>query len=506
MLSKYSFWIILFITFVAHSPALKFSFWKDDWINIWGWMNRFSPAYQYWNHPGTAVEFAIFSQIFGATTIYWQVLGIVLRLVAALSVGKLLANLTNKRDVGLIASLFYAVGVAGVDAVGWTSAHVVHLDTIFMCLGLAWIIEYFRYGERRILIRGLVGLFLSFICDPWRMFPVFIIALVCWWWLDKQRRISNKLMLGILIGGAVIVGGAMALMWPSIMGSELFRYIGENIYSPFILIRKSYVVNNYVQSIMQLWFGWVVPFADDAGTGVYNGGIFRLGVVFIFAQTLTIIWLIRIRSLGGLSLAILWLIGLLMYVPNWLFEPRLTMASSHRYMAVSAVGLVGFVAYIMSYLPRRVWVAGAGLFILGNLVAVDRYYQDNLQYRSQKMTQEFLITVEGEVGSNSNRTVVYVLTGGGRMRTRHLGYADALPFALHDKINDPNGWPIVMDDLDKIREWLEGESVKKVLAGREYIHPQGLELSGVYGWEFRSDGQIVSISERIRKSFREKGY
>jgi hypothetical protein len=493
--------LLCVLTYTSFWRYLGFTFWKDDWFLVWGILYHHLPAFrQFGYRPGGLLEFYWMTRFFGAHAFPWQVLGLILRVGAALAFSFFAVELTSSGAVGLLSGVLFAGTCIGMDAVGWPSAHGVLTTAIFLLLGLGYFVRYLKGHKDSWLLLGILYLGIAFVLDPFRTFPVFfmipLLAVPVAISATRKRAFGKIVTIGAA-GVAVCALATWIAFRNDIMASQLFSYL---VRQPDFaaIVKKSYVIGNYFNSLAHLMLGWLIRFPEDASTGVYNSVIAGVGFL-VFCMTLGMGYGYRktkSKQVGMLLFSLLWMF--LFYVPAWLFEPRLTMGATHRYMVLSSFGFILGISYgLVRIRKRSLLVAGSLLFIGSNMVTANYRLNTAAAYRSVDRVNSLWQTIDRDVSKSAPR--IFVFEGEDPVKTYALVLSGPSPFALLRKITTVYDMPIVTGDRKLIQELLCEPNVSRPEPGTVVVQKDVIALNHVYAWQVSGSGALTNITLPTRR-------
>lgn len=479
ILSLFSFWRELFFTFT-----------KDDWGLFWGAYYNFQAFRAYWLHPATPVEVFLFAHVFGYHPFFWMLFGLVVRVCIAFAVSLVVKEFTKSKTVGFLAGIFYASTFASLESVGFISAHVASIAAFFVCLSLYFFILYIR-GNLHAKFYFMLWYIIGFLSDPGRVFPTIIMFPLAYFILKRKVPLLLKknwkvfLLVGSII--AVILG---IVFVTELKGSLLARLFTKLSQDHLFLVKKFYLTGNYFAAIGNLLIGWIIPVAqDEQNTAVYNKVIARLGMGVVLFALSSFFFFIKTRkkAMGNLAFFSLWIA--LFYFPNWLFEPRAPMSGAHRYQTLSAVGMVGLFAYIISLVKKKwVLVALSAFFVVMNSIIANRILAFQSTFRNEAVFEKLWGQVIHSVPAQ-NKKYIFVFTGDQPLLSQSLGLGGIYLYALKKHITNPKDIPVVTNDPTTILHLLC------------YSIAQ-FSLENVYAWEVRYPAVLTSYSKKEREVLR----
>jgi hypothetical protein len=494
--------VLCALTLASFWRYLGFTFWKDDWFIVWGILNNHLPAFrQFGYRPIGLIEFFWMTNFFGTNALPWQVFGLTLRVGAALAFSFFAAALTSSSAVGLLSGVLYAGTFIGMDAVGWPSAHGVLITAIFLFIGLWYFVRYLHGKKDTWLVLGILYLGIAFVLDPFRMFPMFFmipfLALPLHISTTRKHTFRQILTIGGVAVMAITVSGCVTFR-NGLMESQLFRYFARQ--PDFVaILKKSYVIGNYFNSLVNLMFGWLFRLKEDASTGVYNKVVARVGFL-VFCIMLGMGYVYRKTKSKHISIMLfsfLWMF--FFYVPNWLFEPRLTMGGTHRYMVLSSFGFILAISYGLVFIRKRMLLVGGSLlFVVSNMLMANYWADAASAYRANGLVNSLWQTIDRDV-SKSKEHLIFVFEGEDPVKTYALALSGPSPFALSRRITNVYDMPIVTGDTPLIQKLLCSEGTQRFAPGSILVQKDIIPLNHVYAWRVSKEGTLTNISLPTRR-------
>jgi hypothetical protein len=482
--------VIVVLTFASFWRYLDFTFWKDDWFLVWGILNNHPPDFrQFGYRPIAIIEFFWMTRVFGVNVLPWQILGLILRAGAALAFSFFAAALTSSSAVGFLGGVLIAGTSIGMDAVGWPSAHAVLTTAIFLLIGFGYFVRYLHGKKDTWLVLGVLYLGIAFVLDPFRIFPLFFIIpfLALPLTISGTRKHAFRQIL--TVGGVGVLASAIVgwfVFRNDILASQLFSHLARQ--PDFLaILNKSYVIGNYFNSLVNLMLGWLFRFTEDASTGVYNKVAARIGFL-VFCIMLCMGYGYRktkSKKIGIVLFSLLWMF--LFYIPNWLFEPRLTMGVTHRYMVISSFGFILAVSYgLVTTRKRTLLVGGSLLFVVSNIWTANYWTNAATAYRARGFVNSLWQTIDRDI-SKSKEHLIFIFEGEDPVRTYALVLSGSAPFGLIRSISKVYDLPIITGDMLIIRRLLCSK------AGERFA------LNHVYAWRISKEGTLTNISLPTRR-------
>jgi hypothetical protein len=246
-------------------------------------------------------------------------------------------------------------------------------------------------------------------------------------------------------------------------------------------------------------FGWLIRFPEDASTGVYHKVVARIGF-FVFCLMLGFASRLRqvtSKQVRVIVFSFLWMFVL--YIPNWLFEPRLTMGITHRYMVLSSLGFVLGVAYLISLVrSRTLQVIFSLFFVIANFWMAHYYIGIASRYRSVTTVSFLWNTIRTDV-KNKLQPYIFVYQGDDPVKTYALELSGPAPFGLIRQISNVYDLPVVTEDTALIEKLLCFEGMKRFVQGSVVVQKEIIPLNHVYAWRVSTEGTLTNITLPTRR-------
>ncbi len=497
---KSTYWWICFgivltiLAFAIYSPALQFHFWKDDWHFLWVAIYDPLSSLTQRYHPGTSVEFYLIVRVFGQRVLAWQYTGIILRILASLSLARMTMKITKRVLAGILAGLFYCVTVLGFESVVWASAHIVAIVSIFLCLGMSFWIDYLTKKKKKFLFLALLFFLFGLISDPWRAFPViFFIHLSLYVCASKKLRLRLQMKMFALYGIGACAGSVVGYVSrKELFYSVIGNYVREHSLTFPLVFLKLKIIGHYFNSLGNLIVGWIIPAVHEPleiSHAIYQR---THALVAIFCIATVGIISIRLRRTQKNVVSIFvfftaWI--LLFYFPAWMYDPRLITTQVHRYLAMPSIGFIILVAYVISLLSSG-WIRFilVILFLIANIYASSQAISQVSFFRSYALNEYIWNTVVR--GSSANTKSILVLQGDEPLKTAIFFYHSAFAFALKANIGHVQNLPLVTEDNNQILSLMCAKSDRQI------------PLRALSAWYLHGDGNLIDNSNTYREQIR----
>lgn len=484
--------LIIVLVVVSFWRSLDFYFWRDDW-DLWSQQYYFWKILPLHNHPGTWVSRALLFHIFGWNRLAWQSLGLVLRIVASLAVSLLMLEISKSKKTAILAGIFFATSILGMETVAWSSVYIIPLVIILDCLGFyMWILFVERRSFKLAAISILLFAF-AVLADPGRaIFIVPIIALweVLNWWISSKRETLFRLLLRVgLFAVSLILFTKVFLSILYISSISLWDNIKY-------IVSDSKSFTTLFISIGNLLLGWL----KSPGGGDLNQ--LALPIIIILCLVGFVLVFFKKSRFGMvLLLLILWIP--VMYIPNWLANKSLVVPPTDRYLAVSAVGYLGILALFVSVIRVR-WLMYLVVlsFVFINIKTANEVLIRESSFRSYKIIEPYFDQIEREVpkGEKDN---IFMYLGNDNAKYVDLDWSGANPFAVKRGFTRYEDFPIVTADAKLILKLLCEDNVYRP-GGFEWVYQKKrIQLSHLHAWELNG-GVLKNVSIEQRDKFRKE--
>jgi hypothetical protein len=483
------------VAFLSCWRVLHFTFWIDDWLYLWQGIYDRVYLMRSWMHFGTSLEFFIFTKLFGTNPFFWQVVGIILRIIASYIVGEFAKILSSNKITGIYAGLLFAATAPGVEAVGWANTHVSIIEVILLGYAALRFVRFLDKPHKWDLIIIFECIVLGVLLDFVRAVPI-LVVLVAAWFFSKGKKGYN--MAGVTIRRAIVFFLLVSpifvyLMYSAFAGSPVGKILGRVAANPWLMQKYILYVGNYLATLWNMMIGWVHPVLADPGHGILHRIHERVVLVAL------VVWIVRI--FGGFfrdkkanirlyATTTAWMLGFAFI--HWLFEPRNTYAAVHRYHVLPVAGFTILLAYGFT-LIRRPWVSYVlfVIFIALHIFTANRMLIGESIFRSQRKVDAVWQYVDQEVSQNDNAKIFFFF-GEQPVKEQIFQLSGAIPFAIKRKLSHKDEWPYIAQSYDDARSMICG-----TVPGRRQV-----SLSDTYGWNLDNAGNATSQSDEVRNTLR----
>jgi len=486
--------LVFIVSFLAFWRAFGFDFWGEDWEQIWYAM--FSPSMinnqQVYPHPIVIYEELFLAKFLGFKTLYWQVIGYLLKVLGAFAVSLMMLGITRSKRAAIFTGLIYASSVGGLASVTWVAAHASALEIPFLCLGI-----YFWITKKNYVL-ALVLLIFSIWADPSR--GIFGCLIVILWDILSfmQNRTKDS---SIRPWKRVLILVIAIFSTKSFLLGQRFSEI-----SPTLDVNINYLVNypiealtNLLNTLGNLLVGWFIPISQNLfAVSIPTMVGIAAGYLFLFQTVFLLVYFLKKKYESSKILFIFSIWIIVFFLPNWLLANNSMIGSegqvlgqTHRYLTLSAVGLVCFLGHLLTRIKNKYLNGFLLLFVVGsNIVISNQILKKEAYYRSTEVTKPMWDKIEKDVPAGAEDSLFFI-RGEDKFRVNVISQAK-IPFAIRRGITSRNKWPISTSDPGNVKGYICGL----------FVNERKVPLSHLYGWSIKGN-TVEDISEKVRKEFGE---
>jgi len=490
--------ILSVLSFLTLGRILSFHFWRDDWDRLWAANYSLNTSLANWtfnpdHHPGSTVEQLIGVKLFGFNPIYWQGFAIFLRILNSASIALMMYGITKSKKAAFLSGIFFATFAGGIEPYTWVSAHTSALIIFFFALTV--------YFWVRASWLSLFFLIITLSISPGRAFflPFFLLI----WDLGLFWRSSGKKGDKFLLARFISVISIILFVYIFLKAKFGYGVTFPNIVSPIYLERL-------FSSLGNLFSGWAFPINEIASTVAFESlsplmkafsiAALTLGMFyFVYSLMILINFIFKKDLKNHIYLFFLSWIGL-SYIPNWLFDTSLEVATSHRYLAVSTVGFVCLVAYTLSRSKNFLTYLFIVVFLSLNILTANRILKSQYPYRSFELTEALWTKIDNDVPKDK-KVYLFIYQGEGLTRRMLLDWSGPGAFGVKRNINDIDYLPVVTDDRKLITSLVCDENAQRPTAGGWRVRGEKIKLEDIYSWNYEN-GEIVNTSYQTREELK----
>lgn len=476
---------------------LSFDFWRDDWGQLWAAVyNPYLLAYV-WSpvrlHPISAYEELYLIKLFGLDPLKWQIFGFILRVVDSLAVSVLMYGITQSKKAAWFSGLIFAASLGGLETLTWPSANTSAIDIPIICFGLFfWIISVRHFSVKNFSL-ALLFVVLSVLADPGR--AIILIGLFFIWDIfSLVQQFSRQKLISVSIRTFLLL--LLFLSLRSIMANSGLS-IDATLESSYLQITKQQsLVNNAFYSLGNLFVGWFIPVTDIGGLGAQEipglyGGVFFIVLIILSG----ILFILKRKNLFKIVLFFsLWIA--FFYIPNWIFEKDIVVGTSHRYLAISNVGLVCILGLILSKIRSQIAFILFIVIMLLNIKSANSILAQESHYRSVGVVESLWDKIDKGVPQDE-RNSIFMYSGNDYLRGVALDWSASVPFGIRRKMKNVDDFPIATGDLSLIDKLICDRNVLRPSIGKWSIQKEKIPLSHLHDWQL-NNGVLTDISVQKR--------
>jgi tetratricopeptide (TPR) repeat protein len=158
---RLSFLGIVLLTLIVYLPGINNSFlnWDDNWyitdnafisdFSVSGIINMFTHLFHAQYSPLVMVVLSFLKSTFGLNPLPFHLVSLLFHILNAYLVYRFIALLTEKENLALVVSAFFAIHPFQVESVAWMSAMKIVISSSFFLLSLIYYIKYRKTGKTR---------------------------------------------------------------------------------------------------------------------------------------------------------------------------------------------------------------------------------------------------------------------------------------------------------------------------------------------------------------------
>jgi len=489
--------VLAVLVTISFGLALRFAFWRDDWGFFWGAYNNDRSLLTYLFHPGTIAEFVLMSKLVGSNVVWWNAGGLILKLLASISVYRFFRLLTKSERTGKIAGLLFATTPVGLESVGWSAAHVVLLDVLFTSWACIYVLLYLEKKQLRDLIYAVLFTGFALLSDFVRESPIFVIYFLFIVLYHPEIQIQKLKKIGIALGVAAVsvFGFLMVANFHMFMATRIMEAIVRHGWDIMFYIRKSFLAFSvFFTSVGNMDIGWLVGSRDAVGFSDPSMWMVLAGMV----PGLAIVYLLRKHTKQKNAILLLsWMY--LFCIPNWIFNIITTPGYTNRYLVLSSVGYVGLLAVVLSSVRhdtlRRILFGILLIVQMGITISVHKTYET---FRSETIFEQLTSRMDQDV-PKKEKQYLFLVTGDAPGLKDGLFMSGQMPYVNKRDIKTREGFPVFADSLDTALSYLCGTVATHSAVLERVAIVQPLSISDVYAWRITGHLDVVSVHDQTRE-------
>lgn len=482
--------LVAVLSLISYNHAFNFYLYADDWYQIIGALHypEILTGYTLGIHPVSVLEFKLFSGIFRANPYPWQFLGYLLKIIDSLSMWPFMIALTNSKKAAFYACLIFSVFVVGMESVFWVSPHTSAIIIPLMSLGFYFYVKSFNLKISRYFFYALAFFGLSILAEPGRAYMA-IVVIVFWEIMTLYQKVNLKNL------GAALARISLIFFFTYLMDILVSKFFGiAPQVSSLLKGLEDGTFTGWVYSLRNLFFGWTLIPEQFTFWGTI------LSFIIVSICLILFIWK-KLESYKIIIFLYFWMAAF--YLPNFLTQAhsRLGVPMESRYYAISAVGLVGLLAYGFSFIRIRNINLILIPFLIFNLYLTNNILLMHSVYRSAPFNNRVWNKIDQDI-PKGELVSIFMYTGADfTLRSKVLDYADSIPFALKRGIINKYDYPIVTNDKNLIARLVCEKNVSRHSPFGDIVQKDPIPLSHIHAWEFK-DGKLVNRSEQERDNIK----
>lgn len=496
-ISSYKNWLfylllIGLLSFLSFYPAFNFSFIVDDWYQLWGVFYDRSIIEHYikTQHPNSAYEFLILAPIFKFNPFYYQIVGYILKIVDSLATALVIFYVTKSKKAAFYSGLIFAASVIGIETFTRISAQNSALLIPTICLGLTFWIQASRqnhFSGKYIL--AILFMVLSIMADPGT--GIIVIPITFLYSLLSLIQTPSSINLKKLIITIVTLGIlAVILHWYlNSMISDRSGYVLRHM--NFTLQHPLFVLTNFLTSIGNLILGWFVPFDESYISLTSSNLTTQIAGYILILLTILIglkFWQKKLERLKIYFFFLVWVF--LFYFPSWFTQSHYVEGGaissvSNRYFAISSVGFIGLIVYLITLIKPKYQIIFLVVVISLNIWSSERILVASSVYRSRPQ-QDFLYQIiDQDLPKGDEKNDLLLFLGYDWFKIVELDWNGFYPLAVKRNIQKTEDFPTIVSTIEQVKDLICSE------------HPK-FKLSRLYAWEFRNN-QLYNITDEVKE-------
>ena len=487
--------IIGLLSFLSFYPAFNFSFIIDDWYQLWGVFYDHSIIEHYIKSqaPNVAYEFLILAPIFKFNPFYYQIVGYFLKIIDSVFTSLLIYTLTSSKKAAFYAGLIFAASAIGTETFTRISAQNSALLIPTIILGIIFWIQadrHINFSYKYIL--AILFIILSIIGYPGTgiiIIPViFLYQVLNLIQLPSQRKWKRSL---ITIAGLGLPLAALRWYMEPMLAD---RSINLSKHILFSLSHPFYVVTNFLTSIGNLILGWFIHFDESYISLTSSNFLTQIaGYILIVLIFLTGFNFFHKKSefTKIVLFFLFWII--LFFFPSFFtqthyVEGGIISSVSNRYLAISSIGFISLIAYLISYIKPKYQLITLLLIIGLNIWTSEHGLITSSIYRSQTQQDYLYNLIDQDLPKGDEKTDLLLFLGSDWLKIIELDWNGFYPLAVKRNIKKTDDFPTIISSIEQAKNMLCSTNPK-------------FKLTRFYSWEFRNN-LLYNVTDKVRQIIR----
>ncbi len=481
--------LVIILSALSFNHAFNFHLYLDDWYQILGalyYPDLINGPMWLGTHPGSVLEIKIFAPFFKFNPYPWQFLGYLIKIAQSLSLWPLMFAITNSKKVAFYACLIFAVFVVGIESIIWVSPQASAFNIVLINLGFYFWVKSEGFKSIKHFLLALILFTLCILADPGRGLMILPLALI-WEFLSVYQKISFKRLTFFALRAILL------LPLIPITTFIFHKYFGvTDNFSQYIKNIFLFNFGNLISVLQNPLFGWAL---------LPKEVVFWATVVSLFILPLLITLFLWKKSEVYKVISFLYLWIFLFYLPNFLTQSfaRSGMPVESRYYAISAVGVVGLLAYGFSFIKSRYinWIMF--IFLIFNVYVTNKILLQYSTFRSISVFNKIWDKIDQDVPKGETGSV-FMYSGENDLHREYLlDYQDTTPFAVKRGLIKKEEFPIMTNDKNLIARLICEHNVPRHSPVGELLQKEPILLSHVHAWELKKNGELENRSAQERE-------
>lgn len=484
--------LIGLLSFLSFYPAFHFSFTIDDWYQLWGVFYDHSIIEHYIKSqaPNVAYEFLILAPVFKFNPFYYQIIGFLLKIIGSVFASLLIFYLTSSKKVAFSTGLIFAASAIGTETFTRISAQNSALLVPTISLGIIFWIQADRHRNFSCkYILAILFIALSIIGYPGT--GIMVIPIIFLYMILNFIQTPIKPIKKVLIPVFVLVlmlAASKIYAGPGLADRSIS--ISDNI--SFVLQHPFSSATNFLTSIGNLMLGWFIPF-DESYISLTSANLLTqtAGYILFFSTILIGLryWQKKSKPLKICLFFLLWVF--LFYFPSWFTQNHYVKGGvissvSNRYLAISSIGFIGLISYLISYIKPKYQSIFLLLVICFNIWSSERGLIASSIYRSQTQQDYLYNLIDQDLPKGDEKADLLLFLGDGWLKVMELDWNGLYPLAVKRNIQKTEDFPTVVSSLKQAKEMICSANPK-------------FRLSRFYAWEFQNN-QLYNVTDKARQA------
>jgi hypothetical protein len=497
--------LLVFINYVSYMHAFNFFFMHDDLAMLWS--STYNPADFFLSTVGpngillTGVFHYLIFKLYAVfpSSFFWQCVGFSIRLINVVSVYFLLTELMPKR-YAYMGALLLAAFAGGIESYTWHPATA--LAVMFSIVTFYFYFKFIRTQRYIFLFNSSICMLFAFLSYIGRAMGIVIFMFIfnILYMLFQRSNLTRSMQKKLLWINFILILVVLFIMHisPSQRSSVTIQIIVEGIKSPSI----------YFESMGNLLQIPYLKTVELGGLAQQSNVSLFIGIMVLILGIIISIYSYVKKSQWGFNvmIGVLWIY--IMYIFNWFFGGGNTstlVGSIHRYVSMSAIGVIIVTALLLQKVPKRFQVLVLIILLFLNI----RFTQDILinegSIRDKSIVEPIYKTIVEKTKDDNNVQFLVVDTPN-KLKSFVVQGWMPYAFAYYKGLPKLSEFPIVFPDVNAANEWLCSGKDKRIAKEKligivNYRQDQIISPSHIYSWHVEENGAISDHTDELRNTY-----